>query len=414
MMNVYHASFHVALVALAFFNALVVAEGRNLLRDSWGLSIGNGNGKNDGDERLLKASGNKIDGSYIVVFEEWVPENSLKDMAREALLETGGILKENGIVEIIHGFVADMTEEEAPALAKLPWIKFSPPNTHVNHIAKVRIADLTWGLDRIDQRSLPLDGVWNSNFPSGGDGAVVYVIDILSTHKQFGNRAYAHEDYDFVTEDLRSGQDCHGHGTHCAGTVGSTAFGVAEGDSQPFTQLVSVRVLGCSGSGRWSRLVQGLNKVGTDCPRGVNQAGRIHNGKRCVVSMSLGGPGTQTTVRDAVKNLKDKDVVVVAAAGNANDNACSFAPANVEEAFTVGATDSTDHRSSFSNYGTGTSAWSTSDPSKRFPAPQWLPTRKKDNKKKNKEKNEKNKEEKEEKTNDKKKEKKVKKNLFKL
>lgn len=191
---------------------------------------------------------------------------------------------------------------------------------------------------------------------AGGADVVVYVIDtgVRSTHEQFGpffegqGRAYTSQDYDFV--DSRGGEDCDGHGTHCSGTVAGLDYGVAPG-----AHVVGVRVLDCSGSGLWSGVIAGINKVAQDCRTGFatgpGTQGTPFAGKRCVASMSLGG-GESDSVNTAVANLRSKDVVVAVAAGNNNKDACDYSPASAAEAFTVGSTTSSDARSSFSNYGT--------------------------------------------------------------
>ncbi|KAJ8050906.1 Subtilisin-like protease 2 [Holothuria leucospilota] len=190
-----------------------------------------------------------------------------------------------------------------------------------------------------------------SSFPGTGAGVTVYVIDtgIRYTHVDFGGRA--EPGFDFAGG---SGEDCHGHGTHCAGTVGGRTYGVAK-----CVTLKSVRVFDCFGSGSRSGIIAGVDFTARDC-----------GGGRCVASMSLRGPRS-SSVDNAVANAVSKGVVVVVAAGNANDTACNYSPAGEPTAITVGATQSDDERSSFSNYGPCvdlfapgtaiTSAWYTSD-----------------------------------------------------
>ena len=214
-----------------------------------------------------------------------------------------------------------------------------------------------WGLDRIDQRALPLDNSYT--FTSTGAGVTAYIIDtgIRTTHTDFadfGGRAR------FGTNTTGDGQntDCNGHGTHVAGTVGGTAYGVAKG-----VQLVAVKVLNCAGSGTTSGVIKGVDWVTSDH---VTPA---------VANMSLGG-GASTALDTAVQNSIKAGVSYAIAAGNGNkggvaQDACKSSPARVAEAMTIGATDQKDGKTSWSNYGNCvdwfapgsgiTSAWYKSD-----------------------------------------------------
>jgi len=207
-----------------------------------------------------------------------------------------------------------------------------------------------WGLDRIDQRALPLSNSYTYNYT--GAGVTAYIIDtgILFGHTEFGGRAVS--GWDFVNNDADA-SDCNGHGTHVAGTVGGSTYGVAKGVS-----LVAVRVLDCAGSGTTAGVIAGINWV-------TNQ----HTTGKAVANMSLGGAAS-TTLDTAVKASIADGVVYAVAAGNNNRDACKFSPARVPEAITVGATTNTDTRASYSNYGACldlfapgssiTSAWYTS------------------------------------------------------
>jgi subtilisin family serine protease len=225
---------------------------------------------------------------------------------------------------------------------------------HVLHAFGTQSNPPSWGLDRIDQRNLPLDNSYT--YPVTGTGVRAYIIDtgIRFSHGQFGGRASS--GYDAI--DGGSADDCNGHGTHVAGTVGGTGYGVAKE-----VRLVGVRVLNCSGSGTTAQVVAGIDWVTANAV------------KPAVANMSLGG-GADSTLDAAVSRSIASGITYGIAAGNGNifgirQNACNTSPARVPEAITVGATQNNDAAASFSNYGTCvdllapgvsiTSSWYTSD-----------------------------------------------------
>jgi len=212
----------------------------------------------------------------------------------------------------------------------------------------------TWGIDRIDQRALPLSGSFT--YTASGSGVTAYIIDtgIRFAHSEFGGRATS----GFDAVDGGSADDCNGHGTHVAGTVGGATYGVAKS-----VALVAVRVLDCGGSGSWSGVIAGMDWV------------TANRQLPAVANMSLGG-GANTSVDDAVRRMIAAGVATGIAAGNGNQggraqDACKYSPARVAEAMTIGATDKTDTKTSWSNYGTCvdwfapglsiTSSWYTSN-----------------------------------------------------
>jgi subtilisin family serine protease len=248
---------------------------------------------------------------------------------------------------VLHGFATTMSERAAKRLAADPAVAYVEQNQ------VVRLQDTqtgaTWGLDRVDQASLPLDGSYT--YPNTASSVHAYIIDtgILTTHSQFGGRASS--GYDFVDNDSDA-TDCNGHGTHVSGTVGGSTYGVAKA-----VKLVGVRVLDCAGSGTTAGVISGVNWVTSNAI------------KPAVANMSLGGSAS-TSLDTAISNSIAAGITYGIAGGNDSANACNYSPARVSTAITVGATTSTDARASYSNYGSCldifapgssiTSAWYTS------------------------------------------------------
>ena len=232
------------------------------------------------------------------------------------------------------GFAVTLPTALADRLGTLPGVVAVEPDAPVELAATQTGA--TWGLDRTDQRQLPLNGSFS--YAATGAGVTAYVIDtgIALAHTDFGGRASTGTD----TIDGGAATDCNGHGTHVAGTVGGATYGVAKQVS-----LVGVRVLDCSGGGTTSGVIAGVDWVTAD-----HQAGEA-----AVANMSLGG-GVSSALDRAVQNSIADGVTYAVAAGNGDalgvpQDACGNSPARVSGAITVGATDRSDQPASFSNYG---------------------------------------------------------------
>ncbi|PIK55735.1 putative cuticle-degrading serine protease isoform X1 [Apostichopus japonicus] len=228
------------------------------------------------------------------------------------------------ITKIFNGIIVEMNPELIPFIRALDGVRY------VEQDGVVREAE-TWGLDRIDQRYLPLDDEYK---PIGdGAGANVYVLDtgIRTTHEEFEGRASFV--YDAMEYAIGDGSDCRGHGTHCAGTIAGKVYGVAKK-----AKVYAVRVLGCQGSGTWAAIINGMEWV-------------AQNGNRpAVASMSLGG-GSTRSVNEGLAGLFDAGVLSTVSAGNDNSNSCFKSPAGAPQALTVGASQFDDIRAYFSNVG---------------------------------------------------------------
>jgi aqualysin 1 len=268
---------------------------------------------------MLAPAGTAIKGSYIVVTKQ---EGGLRRAALASRIHT----RHN--YSVINGFAADLTAEQLAEVRKDANVLFVEEDAVVQ--LEATQTNATWGLDRIDQVSLPLNGTYN--YTTTASNVTAYVIDtgIQTSHSQFGGRAAV--GYDAIG-DGQNGNDCQGHGTHVAGTIGSSTYGVAKG-----VKLRAVRVLNCSGSGSNSGVIAGINWVTTN------------HVKPAVANMSLGG-GASSAVNTAVTNLSNAGVFVAVAAGNNNANASGYSPASAPAVTTVGASTRTDARASYSNYG---------------------------------------------------------------
>ena len=292
------------------------------------------------------------DGGPRATYVVTVDRSTLPAQAAERARGIGGRV-DHVYTAALTGFAVTLPEAAAARLSAIPGVTAVERDQVVS--ADGAQPNAPWGLDRTDQRDLPLSTTFG--YTATGAGVTAYVIDtgINVAHTDFGGRAVS--GYDAV--DGGTADDCNGHGTHVAGTVGGTAYGVAKG-----VRLVGVRVLGCDGNGTTAGVVAGIDWVTANHTAG----------DPAVANMSLGGGGS-TAIDTAVRGSIADGVSYAVAAGNGNargvaQDACASSPARVPAALTVGATDRTDTAASFSNYGTCvdllapgvgiTSAWWTS------------------------------------------------------
>lgn len=280
---------------------------------------------------LSAGAANAVPNSYIVVLKDSaVTGQSVAAQANALTGQFGGQVAATWDAAL-NGFSATMSTRAARRLAAHPAVAYVEQDLRFQ-LEATQPNPPSWGLDRIDQRNRPLDNSYT--FPNPASNVHIYILDtgIRTTHNDFGGRAI--HGRDTVNND-NDATDCHGHGTHVAGTAGGTAYGVAKGAT-----LVAVRVLNCAGGGTTTQIVSGINWV---------TANAI---KPAVANMSLGGPGNNTSINNAVANSIASGVTYAIAAGNSSSNACNFSPARVPAAITVGATQDNDARASFSNFGT--------------------------------------------------------------
>jgi subtilisin family serine protease len=303
---------------------------------------------------VRSAGADAVPGSYIVVLKDGVTAtgaNTLADVKSKADSLLDGVDGTIGRTysKALKGFSAQLGEQEAKELAANPSVAYVAENRKFT-IKDTQENPPSWGLDRVDQRDLPVDNSYT--FASTADTVTAFVIDtgVRATHEDFEGRATG--GFDAIDND-DTPDDGHGHGTHVAGTIGGAAHGVAKG-----VKIVPVRVLDDSGSGTTEQVVAGIDWVAQNA-QGPS-----------VANMSLGG-GVDETLDTAVRNAISAGVTFAVAAGNEASDASNGSPSRVEEAITVAASDDADNQADFSNfgsivdiYGPGvdiTSAWNTDD-----------------------------------------------------
>ena len=277
-------------------------------------------------EASFAAGGNgqgRIPNEYIVVFNDDVSD--IPGLTKQLAAQVGGNVRFT-YTAVLKGFAATMSAQAAEALSHNPNVAYVEQDQEMT--ATATQSGATWGLDRIDQRNRPLSGTYT--YTSTASAVRAYIIDtgIYTSHSQFGGRAS--NVYDAFGG---NGQDCNGHGTHVAGTVGSATYGVAKA-----VMLRGVRVLNCSGSGATSGIIAALDWV------------RVNHIKPAVANMSLGG-GYSSSLNTAATNLHNAGVFLAVAAGNENQDACNVSPASASNVLTVASSTSSDAKSSFSNWG---------------------------------------------------------------
>lgn len=270
-----------------------------------------------------------IEGQYIVVFKQAEVFAQSSQEVSSAMAKKYGVSTKRVLNSALRGMVIKADAAAAQQIAKDSRVAYVEQDAKV-HAQAIQYSPPSWGLDRIGQRNLPLDKMYG--YPTNTAKITTYVIDtgISVSHQDFGGRAKS--GYDFIDEDATA-NDCNGHGTHVAGTIGGTNYGGAKN-----VTLIGVKVLGCEGDGSVSSVVAGIDWVTKNAK------------KPAVANISLDGPRSRA-MNDALQRSVAAGITYAVAAGNENDDACQYSPASADAAITVGATDENDARAWFSDYG---------------------------------------------------------------
>lgn len=274
-----------------------------------------------------------VPNTYIVTLSDdsvgaYAVESEIAEHGNNLAHAYGGKFKK-AFASAVKGFVTEMNEQQAEAMNADPNVVSIEEDGYISIAGSQTGAQ--WNLDRVDQRNMPIDGTYN--YTATGAGVHAYILDtgIRPTHVEFGGRASVAAD---LVGDGQNGIDCNGHGTHVAGIIGSTTWGVAKGVS-----LHGVRVMQCDGNGQLSTLLAGVNWVTANAIRPA------------VANISVTTAGSSPSLESAINNSIASGVTYTIAAGNSAADACGYTPARTANAITVGGSDETDLRARYSNYG---------------------------------------------------------------
>lgn len=270
-----------------------------------------------------------LQDSYIVVFKDDVNEDEI-DGESERMCTKSSAKKERTFKHAVKGFSGRLSAAAIESFRRNPKVKFIEQNQVIQLVATTQTG-VTWGIDRIDQADRPLSGTYTYNSTGSTVNAYIFDTGVRSSHVEFGGRVTG--GFSAISTEPTP-EDGNGHGTHVAGTVGGTIYGVAKN-----INIIPVKVLSATGSGTTTGVIAGLD-----------WAVAHHVDEPAVGNMSLGG-GASSALDAAVRRCISDGIVMAVAAGNSNVDASGSSPARVAEAITVGSTTSTDARSSFSNYG---------------------------------------------------------------